>query len=382
MRKTSFSLTKCVVHGRVRYCVTSPKADGPGRARRFFASKPEAKAFLELKQAEMARHGVNAFKLSDQDRASFLWCAEQLRPYSLSVRDAVELVLPQLKAREYSLGVSEAIKRLLESKRAAGLSARHLYTLENRLSRFAEHHAGRVLGSFTLRDIESWINGLPVGAQTANHYKAALHSLFGYGLKIGACVVNPVSGIDSRKVVRGAPSILTPRQFGDLLNACGGDAEMLAYVAIGGFAGLRSAELMRLRWEDVRLDRRFIEIGAHSAKTARRRLAPICAALHEWLSPIAKLEGLVVSPVNFRRRFKAVRAAAGLLGEWEGNELRHSAASYRLAETQDAARTALEMGHSPAVLLSHYRELAAPEDAVAWFQVRPNRAAHLIEFVA
>ena len=76
MRKTSFSLSKCSVHGGVRYCVTAPRADGPGRQRRFFADKAEAKTFLELKRAEIARHGLRALSLGDQDRANFLWCAE------------------------------------------------------------------------------------------------------------------------------------------------------------------------------------------------------------------------------------------------------------------------------------------------------------------
>jgi integrase len=382
MRKTSFALSKCSVHGSVRYCVTAPRADGPGRQRRFFTDKVEAKTFLELKRAEIARHGIRALGLGEQDRADFLWCAEQLRPYSLSVRQAVELLLPQLRAREHGLSVAEGVKRLLESKRAAGLSERHLYSLENRLSRFAADHAGRSLASFTLRDVEQWLNALPVGAQTANHYKAALHSLFGYGVKLGACVANPVSGIDSRKVIRPAPSILTPTQLSALLTACTDDAEMLAFVAVGAFAGLRCAEIERLRWQDVNLSRGFITVGAQNAKTGKRRLVPVCAALREWLKPVAKTAGPLAPTMNFRRRFHAVRQSAGLLAKWEGNELRHSYASFRLAETQNAAQTALELGNSPTVLQAHYKELATPEDAALWFAVKPVRAHNLVSFAA
>lgn len=382
MRKTSFSLTKVKVHDDTRYCVTTPRADGPGRQRRFFADKAEAKTFLELKRAEIERHGLRALNLGEQDRANFLWCAEQLRPYSLDVRQAVELLLPQLQAREHGLSVNDAVKRLLESKRAAGLSERHLYSIENRLSRFATDHAGRSLASFTLRDVEQWLHALPVSGQTKNHYKAALHSLFGYGVKLGACVANPVAGIDSQKVVRGAPVILTPSQLSALLTACAADGEMLAFIGIGAFAGLRRAEIERLRWEDVNLSRGFIIVGAQNAKTGKRRLVPVCASLRKWLAPAAKTAGPVAPTMNFRNRFDAVREAAGLLAKWEGNELRHSYASYRLAQNQNAAQTALELGNSPTVLESHYKELTTPEDAARWFAVTPTAARNVVSFAA
>jgi len=43
--------------------------------------------------------------------------------------------------------------------------------------------------------------------------------------------------------------------------------------------------------------------------------------------------------------------------------------SYRLAETKDAAATALEMGNSPAVPLRDYRELTTEAEGKDWFSV-------------
>lgn len=378
MRKTSFSLTRVRVHGRTRHCVTFPRPDGPGRIRRFFADKAEAQTFLTLKKREATAHGIRAFALSEQDRADWLWACAQLAPYGLSVRRAVEILLPQLKAREHGLNVEDAVARVLDAKAKAGLSKRHLDTLGNRLRRFAQDHPQRALASFTLADVQTWLHSLPVGPQTANHFKAALNTLFVHGVKLGACLANPVSGIDTRKVVRGAPAILSPVQLSALLTSCGTDTEMLAFIAIGAFAGLRSAEIQRLRWENINLTRRFITVGAQSAKTGRRRLVPICKALSEWLTPIAKPTGPVGPSTNYTRRFNRARKDAGLAETWEGNELRHSYATYRLAETQDAAKTALELGNSPAILLAHYRELATGEDAAAWFGVCPQSAENVV----
>jgi Phage integrase family len=278
MRATKLKLSPVEIKGSRFFQVVFPVLP-QGRGRRTFKNKPEAQAFMELKRVEIKNHGLASATLTTQQRADFLWCEAQLQPYGLTVRKAVETLLPQLEAREHGLLVADAVKRLLTSKRAAGVSERHLYCIENRLVRFAAAYPERSLASFTLRDVEQWLNALQMGAQSVNHYKATLHSLFAYGVKIGACVANPVAGIDSRKVVRAAPSILTPAQLSALLSACGEDSEMLAYVAVGAFAGLRRAEIERLRWEDVNLTRGFVTVGAENAKTGKRRLVPVCAAL-------------------------------------------------------------------------------------------------------
>jgi hypothetical protein len=38
----------------------------------------------------------------------------------------------------------------------------------------------------------------------------------------------------------------------------------------------------------------------------------------------------------------------------------------------DTARVALEAGNSPEVIFMHYRELVTPEEAYAWFNVKPE----------
>ncbi|MBU6400831.1 MAG: hypothetical protein KGS61_10965 [Verrucomicrobia bacterium] len=63
--------------------------------------------------------------------------------------------------------------------------------------------------------------------------------------------------------------------------------EMVPWLVIGAFAGLRSAELQRLDWSEVNLAERHIEIKASKSKTAARWLAPITDNLARWLAPYA-----------------------------------------------------------------------------------------------
>ena len=59
--------------------------------------------------------------------------------------------------------------------------------------------------------------------------------------------------------------------------------------------------------------------------------------------------------------------------QWKNNALRHSYASYRLADVKDAACVALEMGNSPAMLFRNYRELVTEQQAHEWFALMPGQ---------
>jgi hypothetical protein len=115
MQKLKLAVIKTSVRGKVRWCVRVPSLDGK-RTRRFFDSKQGAETFLQLKKTEQANYGVRGVSLTEQARADFMWCEAQLQPYGLSVRQAVEALLPQLKAPEHGLAVPEAVNRLLASK--------------------------------------------------------------------------------------------------------------------------------------------------------------------------------------------------------------------------------------------------------------------------
>jgi len=71
-------------------------------------------------------------------------------------------------------------------------------------------------------------------------------------------------------------------------------------------------------------------------------------------------------------RFCALARLAAAKGvPWPSNVTRHSFVSYHLAHFGSAAKTALEAGHSEAMLFAHYRELVTPEAAAEFWAIRP-----------
>jgi integrase len=195
------------------------------------------------------------------------------------------------------------------------------------------------------------------------------------GFARGYAAANPVAGSIRPKVPPKAPGILSVAQARSLLEAC--PREIVAAVAIGLFAGLRQSEIERLEWKDVDLERGFIHVSAQNSKTAQRRLVTVSENLRSWLAngSTSNHSG-PVCPANYRLLFHKAQQAAGI-APWPKNALRHSFASYHLAAYQNAAGTALQLGHMDArVLFAHYRELVTPDDARNFWQIFfPLRAA-------
>ena len=55
-----------------------------------------------------------------------------------------------------------------------------------------------------------------------------------------------------------------------------------------------------------------------------------------------------------------------------GNRFRNSYISYRVAQTSDPDKVALEAGNSAAVIAEDYLELTTPEEAQKWFGIEPT----------
>jgi integrase len=76
------------------------------------------------------------------------------------------------------------------------------------------------------------------------------------------------------------------------------------------------------------------------------------------------------------------RTAEAVKG-WQSNALRHSFASYHLAHFKDAAKLALELGHTKQDLLfRHYRELVKPDQAAKYWNIRPATQTNLVAISA
>ncbi len=285
--------------------------------------------------------------------------------------------------------VAELVAEFLKIKQARGASDRYMKDLRGRLEKFAGD-CRKDAGNVTTTDIQDWLDGLKLKPQNYRNFRTVLHTLFKFAVARSYAVDNPVANVERVKVNGGDVEIFTPGEIARLLAVA--TPEFLPCLALGAFAGLRSAEIERLEWSDIHLAEKFIVVGASKAKTASRRIVPLHDNLAAWLAPYASRQGKVWkdSSILFYKQQPAVAAATAVEADaekniaaqkpvkWKANALRHSYASYRFSQTGDAGRVAGELGNSAAVVHRHYRELVKPADAVKWFAIAPQQPANVV----
>lgn len=285
-----------------------------------------------------------------------------------------------LPARTVQQVVDELVKHKETAQEKGDLSERHVKDLDNRLNRFAKDFACQIADADGPK-VAAWLRGLGLSARSQNNFRTAIQNLMTFAKSCGYLPRdwNELDTVPTAKQKGGTVEIFTPDEINKLLTQAktARYAKLLAFVAIGGFAGLRSAELERLTWQKVDLKRGYITIDATVAKTNSRRIVPIAANLRTWLAPITEKKGHVCVYQNVTNELMKLAKAAGV--KWKQNALRHSYASYRLAIVQDPAKVAFEMGNSPKMIQQHYRELVRPEDGAAWFAVAPDLPANVVD---
>lgn len=138
MRKTKLRMRETTINGERYFVVIYPGMDGK-RQRDHFKNRGEAKTFHDKKRVELANFGTAAAALDERQRAEYLECRDILKPFGLSLRDAVNKLLPQLKAEKTTSLVSKTMEKFLQAKESDGLSSRYLKDLKNRLKQFSKN---------------------------------------------------------------------------------------------------------------------------------------------------------------------------------------------------------------------------------------------------
>ena len=358
-------------------------SDGAKRwVRKYFRHKADAEAFCTSKRSEMATLGVQAQGLTDTVKREVLACLQILDPIGKTLMEAVTWYSEHYRSLEKSVTVSQATEALLKRAKADGLSLRHIRSISSVMAIFGRDFALKQVVDISGDDIQAWLDryrtkdGRPLCAVSHNSYRRYVGLFFSFCLKRGWVAANPLARVGARKVVAKVPRLLSPDELRIILDSA--PESLKAILAIQALCGLRVAEAARLRWSDILWTENgnFIRIGADTAKTSRRRLAPIPDGLagylrgvsqgegHVFLSGKGSVDALQKATVAFRQSLSGVA--------WGRNALRASALSYRLALTKDAAGTAFEMGNSPTILMRDYRELTTKAAAERWFSRIPN----------
>jgi integrase len=346
------------------------------KGRVFFKTRAEADAERLRQLTTLECHGREAIALPQHELSDFIKARKTLAGYGKTINDATAFFVDHLeRVRRCNTTVSQLADEVLEAKRKDGKASAYLADLRKRLARFCQDFGSQPIAAVATEQLDKWLRDLDCAPKTRANFRANIGVLFSHAERLGMIDRNPVLRTAKPKLIDNPPDIFTVDELRTLLEGALRTApDVLPMLAIGAFTGLRDAEIRRLHWSEINVQRGFVEVKAAKAKSARRRIVPIQPNLAAWLAPYSEKQGMVV-PVNARKKLEAVRKVAGL-ARWPKNGLRHSFASYRLAAIHDAPRVASELGHtSPQMLYSTYRELVPPEEAARYWKIAPSAEA-------
>ena len=345
VNKLNLEVTRWPWRPKTPWAVNIPASVGRRRRRRLFATRQQAAEFAQDYMDAMLRGGADS---------------------------ALDTTTVSRALKDY-----QASKLAVASKAHAEKLRMYGYRIEEILGKLR-------VATLRVRDVERFLSKPSWGARTRWNALGYLSAFLAWCQRRELIERNPARLVaEETKKPEGRKEILSVAEMALLLRLTRRDRMLRAFVVLGGFAGLRSVECLRLHWSDIDVDEREVHVRPEVIKRTRgvrERYVTATTAFLRWLPE--KGSGRVVPHTErafqrrterLRQRMQAVMKRAGLAGwqrweEWPHNCLRHSFASYLLAKCQDAGYVAHQMGHtSPTMVHQSYARAVRQADAVKWW---------------
>ena len=278
---------------------------------------------------------------------------------------------------------AKAIESFWERKTLEGTSDRHLENIRYQCERFERTFTNRDLHTLTVPEIRAYLLGMHVSSYARRYHRNTLAMLFDHAIEHAWVPKdhNPVRKVTVAKGTSEDIAYFKPKEVRRLfMRTLQKEPDLIPYVTLACLAGIRPEEVKRMDWAWVDEDAVYLPgklNGKRITKTGKQRRVPLCDAAKAWLEPHRQTMGPVL-PERFRVKLvRRLRTISGLV--WTHDALRHSFATYRLAQTDNIAKVSKELGNTIQVCEEHYaNQHAKPEDAQAFFGIMPPGAEKMV----
>lgn len=416
-----------VFHGSFQVVIPAEMTGNKG------STSPKRKQFKELSKAEVwaseqwaasKKQGEDYFLASDSERRLFaeslptirnlksgmmeaLKFVERLEAEGLEISKVEKFAVRHLKPKGGIRSLGEVVEDLRISKelrlQRGDLRPASYRDFRLRSAKFASVFGEIPINEIGKDDLKEWLQGIGGSPRTTKNYLATVSEVMSHAEQSGYLFESPLKHFTTieRKELIGSsgekePSILTVDQAARLLNAAREHEELklLPAVTLGLFCGIRTEELKRLEWNNIKDSESspIVTISGAIAKKRRIRHVEIPSNALKWLSLCMEREGRITySEINddYQKRFRRLLKLAGFLKQdaegkwqstWDANAMRHSFGSYHFALYGNSLETSRQLGHraSDQVLFDHYRALATKEQAERFFALKPAKTENNI----
>lgn len=195
---------------------------------------------------------------------------------------------------------------------------------------------------------------------TVNRELTVLRRMLSIALREGWILKHPFSGSDtiiSPSDETKRDRVLSRQEEELLLDACDERREKLRAIIICALeTGMRRGEIFSLRWRDIDLDKRRINIQAMNTKTLRARTVPISARLLAELEQIPKRDpkSRVFGITDTVKRSWATAKRIAGIEDLKFHDLRHTYATRLVQGGLPLAEVSRILGHTSIVTTFRY----------------------------
>jgi site-specific recombinase XerD len=218
-------------------------------------------------------------------KTELLYCLERLRSARVSLVEVVDYYLLH-RANKGDPTLEELVAQFLDEKKRVGQSRHYEQSMRYSIRSFMEA-VGREkrVGEITRQQIADYVYSKDVGDVTKRGILTHLSVLFNFAIREDLLGTNPMNQITRPSVKFHKPNVLRPVAFETLLKRCleYDWSERLVVFALVGFCGIRIEEACRLKWSNINLQNKIVEVPATVAKKAQFRNNPIPENAMEWL---------------------------------------------------------------------------------------------------
>jgi len=345
------------------------------RKRRYFQLKTEAQDLCDRLNNETRRAACAPEDL----KLEAIRCQEKLAG-RMTLTEAVDFAVKHAANFTSAPIISQLVEQYIEHKQHRAKST--LKEIRLKLRDFAEAFGQRRLHEITQSDISEWAAELRTDDMeriTLDKYLAKTSEFYNF-YKGEFCDHNPVIKVRERLDIGEQDKykeveFFTPAECRKILDT----ADTIGfrwYVVLGIYCGIRPTELERLRGTHVHVthDELIVLLGADVTKIKRRRVLELhrgdalADCVLDWLDSQPVPDRLI----NGGGRGKKEQLKA-CIGRWIDDGLRHSAATYHVAQFKNPGATCYLLGHEkPGMLATHYRGLATEAQAREFYGFRPH----------
>ncbi|HCK75603.1 MAG TPA: hypothetical protein DHW07_00490 [Gammaproteobacteria bacterium] len=221
--------------------------------------------------------------------------------------------------------------------------------------------------------LPGWRKSKKTKPGTVNRELFCLKAIFRQALKWGDIDISPAANVTPLKETENPPRLLSGQEITRLLEAM--PDHLRAVVGVAVYAGLRSGEVKRLKWQDIDFKNAMLSVVSRYGMTTKNndtRHVPLSSELAELLRQhphrlgskivFASLDGGYRH--DFRKSLKSAAKAAGI-EKVTMHQLRHCFCSHAQMSGVDARTVQKWMGHASITTTLKYSHVAPDHEQAA-----------------